>query len=312
MKWKNFYIVAIAGFALCSACKKEKKDTEPTSPVTTQNQLPSVTTAAVYSISFNSASGGGTVTSEGSSAITAVGICWDTLPNPTTLRPHTINGAGTGSYVSFMSGLLSGKNYYVRAYATNANGTAYGQQKSFITDLNLYNDFNYVTVPEYSIPPTWTQAFVTGAKNDRGWYYRLQYGVTASMGDNAMAVNDYGGSAGTGNCYLIKGPFDFSQYALLQMQLDLKMDYTGLGNLSFKYSTNYSGSGDPEASGVTWTAITQLNSAIPTTTVSGYTSITGTLSVPSNSVYIGVQLSGGTNTSSKAYRFDNFSLTGFN
>lgn len=312
MKLKFLPSIVFIGIVCFSSCKKEKKEPEPVPPVTQpQNQLPSITTAAVYSISFNSASSGGTVTSEGSSAITAVGVCWDTLPSPTTLRPHTINGAGTGSYLSNITGLLSGKKYYVRAYATNAQGTAYGQEISFITNLNLFDDFNYVTVPEYSIPPTWMQAFVTGAKNDRGWYYRLQYGTTASMGDNAMSVNDYGGGTGTGNCYLIKGPFDFSNYALVQLQLDLKMDYTGLGNLSFKYSTNYSGSGDPEASGVTWTSITQLNSAI-TTTVGAYSSINGTLSIPSNNVYIGVQLAGGANTSSKAYRIDNFSLMGFN
>jgi uncharacterized protein (TIGR02145 family) len=95
--------------------------------------IPSVTTAPVTNITSNSATSGGTVTSGGGAAVTARGVCWSTSPNPTTANSHTSNGTGTGSFVSQLTGLISNTFYYVRAYATNSAGTAYGNQLAFST-----------------------------------------------------------------------------------------------------------------------------------------------------------------------------------
>jgi photosystem II stability/assembly factor-like uncharacterized protein len=111
-------------------CKK-KSETPP--PPATPNPLPTVTTSPTSNITDSTATTGGTVSSEGTSALTAVGVCWDTLPSPTTLKFKINNGAGTGSYVSNLAGLKVNKTYYVRAYATNGNGTAYGNEISFQT-----------------------------------------------------------------------------------------------------------------------------------------------------------------------------------
>jgi hypothetical protein len=46
---------------------------------------------------------------------------------------HTTDGAGTGTFVSYLSGLTPGTTYYYRAYATNAIGTVYGEQSVFVT-----------------------------------------------------------------------------------------------------------------------------------------------------------------------------------
>jgi hypothetical protein len=95
--------------------------------------VPIVTTTEVTDITYNTAVSGGTVISNGGAAVTAKGVCWNTSPNPTLINSYTINGTGTGAYTSNITGLASGTIYYVRAYATNSVGTAYGEEKSFTT-----------------------------------------------------------------------------------------------------------------------------------------------------------------------------------
>lgn len=95
--------------------------------------LPTVTTGLISTITSTSASGGGNVTDDGGGAITAKGICWSTTEGPTTSDAKSADGTGTGSFVSSMTSLSSSTIYYVRAYATNSAGTAYGEQVSFAT-----------------------------------------------------------------------------------------------------------------------------------------------------------------------------------
>ncbi len=97
---------------------------------------PVVTTAAVTNITQTTATSGGTVTSDGGAAVTARGVCWSTSSGPTTAGSHTIDGTGTGTFVSNITGLTGGTLYYVRAYATNSVGTSYGNELTFTT-LNL-------------------------------------------------------------------------------------------------------------------------------------------------------------------------------
>ena len=65
--------------------------------------------------------------------MTVKGVVWGTSKNPTvnSYTGKTNDGSGTGSFVSNLTGLLSGQIYYVRAYATNSMGTAYGASKIF-------------------------------------------------------------------------------------------------------------------------------------------------------------------------------------
>ena len=95
--------------------------------------LPEVATSNLTNITQTSATGGGNVTLEGMTAVTARGVCWNTISNPSISDSHTFDGAGTGSFSSQISGLTPNTPYYVRAYATNSNGTAYGENKSFTT-----------------------------------------------------------------------------------------------------------------------------------------------------------------------------------
>ena len=94
---------------------------------------PTVTTTAISDIDKNTATGGGNVTADGGATVTARGICWSTAQNPTIDGSHTTDGTGTGSFTSSMTGLTANTTYYVRAYATNSAGTAYGEAVSFTT-----------------------------------------------------------------------------------------------------------------------------------------------------------------------------------
>jgi hypothetical protein len=94
---------------------------------------PTVTTAAVTSIGTTTAASGGNVTSDGGAAVTDRGVCWSVSSGPTIANPRTHDGAGTGSYVSQITGLSANTTYYVRAYATNSAGTSYGNQVEFKT-----------------------------------------------------------------------------------------------------------------------------------------------------------------------------------
>lgn len=98
---------------------------------TTTEGLPVVTTSGITEITATSAKGGGEVTDQGASNVTERGICWGTSHNPTISGTHANSGTGAGSYTVSMTNLTPNATYYVRAYATNSQGTAYGAEVSF-------------------------------------------------------------------------------------------------------------------------------------------------------------------------------------
>jgi len=85
------------------------------------------------------ASLGGNVTSDGNATVTERGVVYATTQNPTTTNNKIVNTSGVGSFSSIVTGLSSGTTYYVRAYATNSVGTAYGTQVTFHADGVLFN-----------------------------------------------------------------------------------------------------------------------------------------------------------------------------
>jgi uncharacterized protein (TIGR02145 family) len=112
--------------------------------------LPTLTTTSVSSITTSTATSGGYISADGGAAVTARGVCWSTTANPTiSLSTKTLNGTGTGTFTSSIIGMNPNTTYYVKAYATNSAGTAYGTQLSFTTTVqsgtvtdtegNIYN-----------------------------------------------------------------------------------------------------------------------------------------------------------------------------
>jgi uncharacterized protein (TIGR02145 family) len=141
---------------------------------TTTAATPTVTTTAISSIAANSANSGGTVTSSGGSALTAVGVCWSTSQNPTIANSNTNNGTST-SFTSSLTGLTFSTTYYVRAYATNAAGTSYGNQVSFVTTAPVSNTPTFTssitvngTTVDYNIQ---VSDYGTSPVTECGFYY---------------------------------------------------------------------------------------------------------------------------------------------
>lgn len=101
--------------------------------------LPTVTTQPVTAITATTATGNGIIVDLGLSAVSQHGHCWDSTIDPTTTDSSsgfwgkTSEGAGTvGAFTSSLTSLLAGQQYYVRTYATNTGGTAYGANVTFI------------------------------------------------------------------------------------------------------------------------------------------------------------------------------------
>ena len=100
---------------------------------TSQVEVPILTTTAITAITQTTAASGGNITNDKGGPVTARGVCWNTLANPTLSDSKTSDGTGTGSFVSNLIGLQPGTVYYVRSYATNSVGTSYGNEISFST-----------------------------------------------------------------------------------------------------------------------------------------------------------------------------------
>jgi plastocyanin len=122
MKSTFFSALLIGTLSLITACEDKVNET-----------LPVLSTESVTAITEESATSGGNVSSDGNASVTERGVCWSTSNSPTISDSKTSDGAGTGQFVSNITGLSSNTLYYVRAYATNSAGTAYGNVVSFTT-----------------------------------------------------------------------------------------------------------------------------------------------------------------------------------
>jgi uncharacterized protein (TIGR02145 family) len=137
-------IIIIAFFTIClivilHSCKKKTE--------------PDVKTAAVSGITQTSAESGGKVTNNGGVEVTARGVCWSTSQNPSINSSKTSNGTGNGEFISNITDLNANTKYYVRAYATNSEGTGYG------------NEILFTTSPIIIVPPTVTTGTTTATSS---------------------------------------------------------------------------------------------------------------------------------------------------
>lgn len=102
---------------------------------TTTSLLPVVTTNDITAITTANAQVSSTVVTLGASAVTQRGVCWSTSTNPTIANDKTVDGSGLGNFNSAIVGLKQNTKYYVRAYATNGQGTGYGKELTFVTPM---------------------------------------------------------------------------------------------------------------------------------------------------------------------------------
>ena len=165
---------------------------------TLQNEsLPTVTTSEVINITQSSAMGGGNVISTGNSAVIERGVCWSTSHNPTISGSHASNGMGNGNYNVSISGLATGTTYYVRAYAVNSVGTAYGDEVSFTT---LQNGTGLTVTTGQVTNISTTTAVIGGTITSTGGGSVYERGVCWSNSHNPTLYDNYSSNgAGLGN-----------------------------------------------------------------------------------------------------------------
>ena len=143
-------LVAIMQVFFFLNCKKEATKIFPT-----------VTTAPMTNITGYTATTGGEVVSDGGTVVTARGVCWSTIQNPTITDNKTSDGTGSGSFTSSLIGLIPGSTYYIRAYANNNVGTAYGNQVSMTVpndylplNVGAKYKYNYSASTTFYFPPS--------------------------------------------------------------------------------------------------------------------------------------------------------------
>ncbi len=102
--------------------------------------LPVIVTTSATDVLQTTAVSGGSITADGGSAVISRGICWSTTISPTISNNKTSDGTGTGTFISKLYGLTPGTTYYIRAFATNGNGTSYGNEISLTPDPSTVSD----------------------------------------------------------------------------------------------------------------------------------------------------------------------------
>lgn len=114
---------------LILSCSSSDSNTEEESMVV----IPTITTNAVSNITINSAISGGNISSNGGGSIIRKGVCWSISENPTIADNRTQEDTLDAIFTSNIESLNPGITYFLRAYASNAAGVAYGAQVTFTT-----------------------------------------------------------------------------------------------------------------------------------------------------------------------------------
>lgn len=152
-----------------------------------ETTTPTVTTNSIPNISQTTATIGGNVTSDGGATVTAKGVCWNTSGSPTILNSKTTDGTGPGTFTSNLTGLTANTTYYVKAYATNINGTSYGSQVSFTTS-KVYTTATVSTTEAKTITPN--SAELGGNVTSDGNTPVTERGVCFSISQNPTTTNN--------------------------------------------------------------------------------------------------------------------------
>ncbi len=156
--------------------------------------LATVSTGSISGITGSTATGGGNVSTDGGGSITARGLCYDLNPNPT-IANSVVNATGeTGSFTSTITGLGPSSTYYVRAFATNSAGTAYGNEVSFTT--NAITNPVIITTAATSISST--SAICGGQITNDGGDPMTTHAIVYGTNHNPTTADNFLEDASTG------------------------------------------------------------------------------------------------------------------
>jgi len=155
--------------------------------------IPELTTNPVIIVSTMTAQSGGNITNDEGHEVFSRGVCFAMKKNPTTSDFKVNAGTGKGSFtVTFdLSKLVIGAVCYVRAFATNSEGTAYGNELSIV-----------IPDPDFKIGQSYkggTIAYIDTTKL-HGFIAADLSGASGTWGCQGSQVTGASGTAiGTGN-----------------------------------------------------------------------------------------------------------------
>ena len=181
--------VMLVMVSLAASCSKDD------APAPTPNIL-AVTTDTPTEITAISAKLGGNVVSDGGSAVTRRGLCISLTANPTIDDPANDDvlemGTGVGAFSDTFTGLPPNTTGHIRAFATNATGTVYGENKTFATlgGCPIVNVTAAITTPT-----TWTtgNVYVINSSLTITSTLTIQAGVVIKLGiAGKITVNSAG------------------------------------------------------------------------------------------------------------------------
>jgi uncharacterized protein (TIGR02145 family) len=120
-----FFALSLPFLILLKSCQKE--------------ELPTLNTLPVIQVSSSHVSSGGNITSDGNAKVIERGVVWSSISNPSleSNTGKTNDGEGIGEFSSEITDLEPGTTYFISAYATNSEGTAYGNELQFTTSIDL-------------------------------------------------------------------------------------------------------------------------------------------------------------------------------
>lgn len=138
--------------------------------ITTNNfTIPTVKTlSATYNASTNKINCVVNISSNGGCALVERGVCWSTKPNPTIADSKFSSGITVGQFYGLISDVNINNKYYIRGYATNCMGTAYGEE---LTVQVLMGNITYsIQAGLETSEPTYYK-LIKQAMDSACWYY---------------------------------------------------------------------------------------------------------------------------------------------
>ncbi len=195
--------------------------------------------------------------------------------------------------------------FTIDQYSNSIRSTGQNAFKLYVTEPPLVDqNFNDCS----GAPAAFSERIVTGSMAATLWAC-TDFGFP-NESTKAVEANAFGKGAGVANSYLVLNePLDGADFNEMIFSMQVYSRFSGAGQIRLKYSTNYSGTGNPDAEGVTWTEVPGFAEQLPSAGSRAWALVKASVTnVADEPVYIAIQFQGGTTSSSSNWRIDDFTI----